>query len=79
MAAGATGCEAYGMGRDQAVNLPEFPPDRNKSGGWVGTAERILLSDAQQKQVAQATRAALADWFMGISEPWPKPVQTDEK
>jgi hypothetical protein len=49
------------------VILPAFPV-RDKTSEWLPAAERRILSDREQKRVAQSTRAALADWFMAISE-----------
>lgn len=49
------------------MNLPPFPiPDLTNS--WLPAAERRIISDREQKRLAQATRAALADWVYSLSE-----------
>lgn len=51
------------------TKLPPFPPDRIIPVAWQSEQGQ------QQKQVAQATRAAWADWLYGLSEDaQPRPV-----
>jgi hypothetical protein len=53
---------------DQLKNQTSLPAFPVREGGWLASAARMLQTEQEQKRLAQCTRAALADWFMAISE-----------